>query len=133
MPDLALAAQIIPGATDDTLHRRNSDGEIVRVKASDKLKGAPFGGAGISDEELKQETYQLTSMTYDADQVLTGGTVLWPDGSGGTFTTVEIDSTHLMINKYTVTHTVSSKTLTQPTITRDTDGNPTVIPAKTVT
>lgn len=132
MPDIAGQDEIVLGASDHFISRRNSDGELTRTKPSDVPLGAPFGGAGISDEVLKMEGYHMTSITYDSDEVIVSATVIWPDGSGGVFTTVEVDSEELLINSYTVTHTVSGKTVTQPTITRDAAGNPSVIPAKTV-
>lgn len=132
MPDLGASDVVAPVAADHYLIRRNSDGEIVRSTPAQVSTGAPFGGADISDAVLKQENYQFTSITYDADQVPVSGNVLWFDGSAGVYTTTSIDATHLMINSYTVTHTTSGKTVTQPAITRDANGNPTVVPEKTV-
>lgn len=129
MPEIE--TQITPGPNDEPLIRRNSDGAVVR--GVNLPQGAPWGGAGIADEVLLQEGYDMTALTYDADGVLTGATVVWFDGSGGVFTVTEIDATLRLPKAYTVTHTVSGKTVTQPAVTRDADGNITAKPLRTVT
>ena len=94
------------------------------------------GGAAVTDDLLKAwaeaEAYELTAITRDADGVPTTATVKWPDGSAGTFTTVTKNTTWLAVDGYTISHTVSSKTVTQADVTRDGDGNVTVKPALTV-
>ena len=94
------------------------------------------GGASVTDARLKEwasgEDYEMTAATWDTDGVISAATVKWPDGSAGAFTTVTKDATWLAINAYTITHTVSGKTVTQPAVTRDANGNITVKPAITV-
>jgi hypothetical protein len=94
------------------------------------------GGADILDDLLKAwaegEDYETTAITRDADGVPTTATVKWPDGSGGTFTTVAKDATWLAVNAYTITHTLSSKTVTQAAVIRDSDGSIIVKPALSV-
>lgn len=94
------------------------------------------GGSGVLDDTLKEwaegEDYELTAITRDADGVPTTATVKWPDGSGGTFTTVTKNSTWLAVDAYTISHTSSSKTVTQTAVTRDSDGNITAKPALSV-
>lgn len=77
--------------------------------------------------------FTLTGATRDVDDLVTTSTVSWPDGSGGTFTLLVKDSTHLAINSFSVTHTDSGKTITQPTVTRNTSGAVTAQPALVVT
>lgn len=84
-------------------------------------------------EMAAAEAYQLTSITRDADGTITTATVAWPDGSSGVFTTVTKNATWLSIDAYTVTHAGTSKTVTQPLVTRDADGFITTKPALTVT
>lgn len=95
-----------------------------------------IGGASVSDQQLKEwtagEDFEVTAATYDADNVITTATVKWPDGSAGTFTTTNKNATWLAIDAFTITHTASSKTVTQAAITRDANGNVTVKPALTV-
>ncbi len=95
-----------------------------------------YGGAGVTDQLLKEwvegEDFELTSVTYDADNVVSTATVKWPDGSGGTFTTTTKNSTWLAVDAFTITHTLSSKTVTQTAVTRNSDGFITTKPALTV-
>ena len=94
------------------------------------------GGATVTAARLKEwaegECYELTAITWDADMIISAATVKWPDGSAGTFTATTKDATWLAINAYTITHTVSSMTVTQTAVTRDSNGNITVKPAITV-
>lgn len=79
------------------------------------------------------ENYELTSITYSANNVISSGVVKWPDGSAGTFTTVTENSTWLGVDAYTITHANSLKTVTQTAVTRSaTHGGVTTKPALTV-
>jgi hypothetical protein len=75
----------------------------------------------------------VTSAAYDSDGVVTGGTVKWPDGAAGVFTTVTKDATWLAVNAYTITHAGASNTVHQAAVTRDSNGNVTAKPALTIT
>ena len=103
----------------------------------DELDSAFGGGADVSDLQLKAwtegEAFEATALTRNAAGVVTSATVSWPDGSAGIFTTTTVNSTWNGIDAYTITHTVSSKTVTQAAVTRDSNGNVTVKPALTVT
>lgn len=94
------------------------------------------GGAEVSDEVLKAwtegECYQMTLITWDSDNVISGASVVWPDGSAGTFTRTTKNSTWLAVDAYTITHTDSGQTVTQAAVTRDGDGNITAKPALTI-
>jgi len=94
------------------------------------------GGANVTDAVLKAwaegEAYELTSITYDADGVVTTATAKWADGSAGTFTTTSKNATWLAVDAYTITHAASGKTVTQAAVTRDANGNVTAKPALTV-
>ena len=83
--------------------------------------------ATTQNDQLKAWTasgaYTLTSATRDSDGVITIATIAWPDGSSGTFTTVTKNATFLTVDSYTATHSVSGKTATQPSVTRDDSGN----------
>jgi hypothetical protein len=83
-------------------------------------------------EWAEGEDYQVTSANYDSDNVVTTGSVVWPDESLGTFTVTSKNSTFLAIDAYTISHTTSGKTVTQTTVTRDSNGNITVKPTLTV-
>ena len=100
-------------------------GSVQRTSYSttqnDQLKAWTVSGA-----------YTLTSATRDSDGVITTATVSWPDGSGGTFTTVTKNLTFFTVDSYTATHSVSRKIATQPPVTRDASGNVTAQPAITI-
>lgn len=102
--------------------KRIAVSELFRVYENDELKAWANAGA-----------YSISSATIDSDGVITTATVTWPDGSAGTFTRTTKNTTFLTIDAYTVTHTDSGKTVTQPTMTRDSNGNVTAQPALTIT
>lgn len=79
-------------------------------------------------------SYQLTAITYDATYttVVSTATVVWPDGSAGTYATDTINATFAAVDAYHITHTASGKTVTQAAVTRNTDGGVTAKPALTV-
>lgn len=132
MPDLSALDNHTPTANDPFLGRRNTDNELVAFPTANIPVGAPFGGAGIADQILLQEGYEITSLTRDADGVPVSGVVVWYDGSAGVLTVTDTHSTHLTVDGYTVTHATSGKTVTQPAVTRDSTGRITTIPQKTV-
>lgn len=78
------------------------------------------------------ESYSVISATRDSDGVITTATVAWPDGSAGMFTRTTKNATFLTIDAYTMTHTLSGKTITQPAVTRDASGNVTAQPVLTI-
>ena len=71
-----------------------------------------------------------TSITKDAQGVLTSATVRWPDGATGTLTVTATSGD--LVTAFTVTHSATGKTLTQPTVTLDAQGDITNQPAITV-
>lgn len=103
----------------------------------DELDGAILGGVGVANNTLKAwtmaEAFEMTTATWGSDGVLDSATVKWPDGSAGTLTVTNTNSTWLAVDAFTVTHTDSGKTVTQSAVTRDSNGNITVKPAVTVT
>ncbi len=81
------------------------------------------------------EAYRLASATRDANEALTTASVVWPDGSTGTFTTDTASSAFPgAIDAYHVTYVNGSitRTVTQPAVTRDAQGGITSQPAITV-
>lgn len=114
------------------------DGGVVH-----KVSDSP-GGALVTNEQLIAWTetgaYQIVEnpIIYDATypELLSNdatNTVTWPDGSSGEFAVTAYDTTWEAIKAYTISHVLSSKTVTQAAITRDgTSGNVTIKPALTV-
>ncbi len=72
------------------------------------------------------------TFTRDSDDVITTASITWPDGAGGTFTTVTKNSTYLAVDAFTATHNVSGLTVTQAAMTRNSNGSVTVRPLPTV-
>lgn len=88
-----------------------------------------------TDERLLEwasaEAYTMTTITRNGDGVITGADVVWLDGSAGVFTATTVNATWKAIDAYTITHTVSGKTITQAAITRS-SGEVTAVPALTI-
>jgi len=78
---------------------------------------------------------RVSGGTYDATytNALTGANVIWPDGSAGVYSSLAIDSTHGKVLSFQVTHVDSGRTLVQPAMTLDANGNITAVPDITVT
>jgi hypothetical protein len=114
-------------------------GSALKVTNHNALATAHnLGGATVSDQTLKQWTeghdYELTAITYDGTHstIIASAIVKWPDGSAGALTVTAHDNTALKETAYTITHTISGKTVTQAAVTLNADGNITVKPALTV-
>lgn len=99
------------------------------------------GGADVSAVRLRAwaaaESLRASSITRNANGVITGATVTWPDGSAGTLTTTHgypagsatpnTSSAGWVASQIiTITHTDSSQTVTV-TITRNSSAEPTAI------
>jgi hypothetical protein len=94
---------------------------ISRLETSDFLIGW-----------TQSKSYEMLSITYSSNGVVSEATVKWPDGSSGTFTTTTENSIWYSIDAYTITHVNSGLTVTQTEITRDDNGNITTKPELTV-
>lgn len=79
------------------------------------------------------DTLVVGAATYSSG-LLTTAAVVWPDAATGTLTITSRQSGTDAVTGYTITHVVGPTTLTytQPTITRDVDGNATLVPQITV-
>lgn len=112
------------------VQRANHTGSQLLATISD------FAGASISSARLVEltlaEAWQMAVTAVYSDGVVQTANVVWPDGSAGVFTTTTHNTTHGMIDAYTVTHVASGRTVTQPAVTRDAAGNITTSPALTV-
>lgn len=90
----------------------------------------------VSDAALIEWTegadYEMLSITWDGDGVISSATVKWPDGSSGTFTRNTKNTTWLAIDAYEISHTNSGKTVVQSDYTRDSDGFVITKPALTI-
>lgn len=74
------------------------------------------------------------SITRDSNGAPTSAQVKWPDGVSGTYSGAASVTWPGSINSYTITRVgTPTKTFTQPTVTRDSNGAITTRPAITVT
>ena len=82
--------------------------------------------------QLARDPWSLFSgtITY-ADGAPTSAAVLWPDGTTGVYTGTPSATFPGSIDAYTITYG-TTRTYTQPTVTRDASGNITIQPAITV-
>jgi hypothetical protein len=73
------------------------------------------------------------AITRDSNGAATSAGVVWPDGSSGTYTGTASSTFPGAVDAYTVTWVGSTtKTVTQPAVTRDSTGAVTTRPAMTV-
>jgi hypothetical protein len=109
---------------------------VTTPKLGLDVTGNITGGAPATAQLLKawseSESFEMTSITRNADGIVTSGTVKWPDSSAGTFTSDTINATWLAVDAYHIGHTASGKTVTQPAVTRDSTGAIVTKPALTV-
>lgn len=99
------------------------------------------GGADVSAVRLRAwagaEALRISSVTRNSNGVITGATVTWPDGSGGTLTTThgypfgstapDTSSSGWVASQITtITHTNSSQTVTI-TVTRNANAEATAV------
>lgn len=110
-------------------------GQIVADSTVISAFGPPVG----SDNWLKawganvDALIRATTITRDSNEAATGASVVWPDGTTGTYTGTASATTPGAIDSYTVTYAGSpTKTVTQPAMTRNAAGSVTTRPAMTV-
>ena len=114
---------------------------VFNASASDSYIAIVAVGTGSSsivatNTELVAWTnavsYTLPTITRDSNEAITTATVVWPDGSTGVFTTLVASvSFPGAVDSYQITYIPSSgatKTVTQPTVTRDAAGAVTAQP-----
>lgn len=75
------------------------------------------------------------SVTRDTNGAATSAAVVWPDGSAGTYTALVLSTSFLgAVDSYRITYgSPVTKTYTQPSVTRDSDGAVISVPAIVVT
>jgi hypothetical protein len=78
-------------------------------------------------------TYSLSSVTRDSNDAIVTAAVTWPNGQSGVFTTITASTAFPgAVDSYSVTYLFGAggvRTITQPTITRDSNGAVAVQPA----
>ena len=134
-PVLALGE---PGLAWDTKAHKVGDGTTT-WNSLGEVGSATFGPSVGSDNWLKawgsnvDALIRATTITRDASEAATGASVIWPDGTAGAYVGTASSGTPGAVDSYTVTYLGSTtKTVTQPTMTRNAAGSGTTRPALTV-
>jgi len=130
----AASASIGSLASLDTTEKANLVAAINEVFGKVWLQS---GGADPAIAALRAwtagESYELLSITYEpaCPQVIKSATVLWPDGSTGTYTATKINIALETVDAFTISHILSGTLITQLEVTRNGDGLITIKPALT--
>ena len=127
--DTSVATTAFVTGAISTQHTADND---TYAQLGDGASAGAAATAALLKAWTSGESYELTSITRDSDEVPTTATVKWPDGSAGTFTRTTKNTTWLAIDAFTISHTLSGKTVTQAAVTRDSGGAVTTKPALTV-
>jgi len=84
--------------------------------------------AGLIQLAKNPDTLIAGAITLDGSDQVTSAAVKWPDGTPGTLTITARHSTGA-VNAYNITYgSPATKTFTQPTITRNSNGAATNVP-----
>jgi hypothetical protein len=106
---------------------------LLKTNAATAL--AYLGGTSSSNVTLSSMvvsgSLQFLTNRYDVNGILTNAVVMWPDSTLGTFNATVVNTNWFTIDAYTVTY--SSQTVTQPTVSRDTNGSVTNKPPLVIT
>lgn len=109
-------------------------GDVVGIKDADGSERPLFSIVISLSAWAYAQTFQLVSATRDANGAITTASIVWPDGTAGAFTT-DVASTAFpgAIDAWHATYAgTPTRTVTQPTVTRDANGAVTVQPAITI-
>lgn len=117
----------VSAATGLTTFTTNDDGS----------GGSGTDNTGMSNEDLLEEagseSYTKTAPIRDADGVITSSPVLWTDGSSGSYLLLSRDPLFPVPTSWRITYNLTGKTVTQPTITLDAEGQEIAVPTMVVT
>ena len=112
----------------------------VQALIEEKASAASVSPAAGSDDWLKawgsnvDALIRATTITRSLTEAATGLSVIWPDGTAGVYVGTESTGTGGAVDSYTITYVgATTKTVTQPTMTRNAAGSVVVRPDLTVT
>lgn len=100
--------------------------------------GSGDDGANVTNETLIDwvagESFQMTNKVYDANSgVVLSSPIVWPDGTAGQYLLLVQNATYPKADSWKVTYLAKAKTVTQPLITRDSNGEAIVTPQLVIT
>jgi len=109
----------------------NDDGSHALPNTPPALPGLP---TNYSVFAMNLDNIISGTITRDSNGAATSASVIWPDGTPGTYTATTVSSTFLgAVDAYTVTYGSPTRvTYTQSAVTRDASGAVTIRPAITV-
>lgn len=110
-------------------------GGVVRGKINGNFTELYSTSSTVEEQLLEWaqgKDYEMLSMTRDVEGCITTSTVLWPDGSAGTYIATDYNATHEVYDGYTIAHVDSTLIVTQSAVTRNVDGAVITKPALTV-
>jgi hypothetical protein len=105
-------------------------GKLLEKFVPDRLSDAALTSTYVQLKQAAKNPDLLIvgAITRNGSDVITSAAVVWPDGTPGAFATDAIDPSGA-INGYHITYgSPATKTYTQPTITRNSNGAATNVP-----
>jgi hypothetical protein len=104
-----------------------SQDSFKKISAADLVTYVGSGGTGQDfdaylTEWAQGKDYEPLVITRDSEGRVTSMTVKWPDESSGVYTATNYNVTHEVYDGYTITHSDSSKTVSQSAVTRNVEG-----------
>lgn len=87
----------------------------------------------LADWAAGSEFKAVSNVVRDSNGVLLSADIVWPNGVAGAFVTDSVNSVTPAVDAYHATYLgTTTKTVTQPAVTRDANGAVTVQPAITI-
>lgn len=103
--------------------------DVVDAALMNDLGNRLNGALGRVQAAKNPDMLVTGTITVDSDDLITSAAVVWPDGQPGTLTITSRDSNDAVL-AYNITYgSPVTITYTQPTITRNTTGAATNVPA----
>lgn len=117
------------GAGTAGLFDLTSAGKALLDDTDAAAQRTTLGALGLVQAAKNPDLLVTGAITVDGNDLITSAAVVWPDGSPGTLTITSRDANSAVLG-YNITYgSPVSKTYTQPTITRNTNGAATNVPA----
>lgn len=94
----------------------------LRTRTTEQIS-ADAALAGQLQAARDPEPMFTGARTYDAGGAVVASAVVWPDGAGGQYTGTASATFPDLVDSYTITRPLDSRTYTQPAVTRNAAGN----------
>ncbi|MBT2537193.1 hypothetical protein [Arthrobacter sp. ISL-69] len=128
MADASVAAFVGQSGSSTKTAVKNAITDEINDPTSPARVSLSATYAGLIQLAKNPDTLIAGAVTVDGSDLVTSAAVLWPDGSPGTLTITARHATGA-VNAYNITYgSPVTKTFTQPTITRNSNGAATNVP-----